>query len=205
MNSEEYRVRRATVEDLGKLRMLWESMRLAPDDLEKRLTDFQIVEGRDGRLLGAVGFQINGRTGRLHSEGFVDFAVADDTRPLLWKRIQSLAMNHGVFRVWTQEQAPFWGQNGFQPASAEALQKLPEVWSGLGNGWRTLQLKDEEVLASAEKELAMFIEAEKQRTAKTLGQARLLKQLATVVTCIVAVALIAAAVYMFLRRAPGLP
>jgi N-acetylglutamate synthase-like GNAT family acetyltransferase len=203
MNTAEHRVRRATVDDLQELEALWKSMRLPVEELERRLTDFQVIEAPDGKLIGALGFQITNRHGRVHSEAFADFTLADQFRQLLWRRIQSLAMNHGVFRVWTQEKAPFWTRNGFQLASPEALQKIPSVWDTPGTSWMTLQLKDEEAIASMEKELAMFMESEKQRTARTLDQARLIKNLVTVIACGLAVVLIGAAIYFFIsRRAP---
>ena len=66
------------------------------------LTEFQIVEA-DGKFAGAIGVQIVRQHARLHSEDYSDFAVADAARELFWERIQKLAANHGVFRVWMQE------------------------------------------------------------------------------------------------------
>ena len=83
-------------------------MRLPPDELEKRLTEFQVVETADGKLLGAIGIQIVRQHALLHSEGYSDFALADAARQLFWERVQTLASNHGVFRIWTQESSPFW-------------------------------------------------------------------------------------------------
>jgi hypothetical protein len=91
-----YRVRRATVDDLGALTALWESMNFPLQTLEKRLTEFQIAEGPQGHIAGAFGFQINGRYGLIHSEAFSDFSTADEIRSLFWQRIQPLAMNHAT-------------------------------------------------------------------------------------------------------------
>jgi N-acetylglutamate synthase-like GNAT family acetyltransferase len=44
MKSANLRIRRATVDDLAALKDIWASMRLPPDELEKRLTEFQVVE-----------------------------------------------------------------------------------------------------------------------------------------------------------------
>jgi hypothetical protein len=95
MNPSDFRVRRATLDDIGALRALWESMRYPTGDLERRLTEFQVVEGPGGEVVGALGFQIIERQARIHSEAFTDFAIADSMRPVFLKRIQSLAMNHG--------------------------------------------------------------------------------------------------------------
>src|SRR5688572_24083219 len=101
-----YRVRRATLDDISQLTALWKSMDFPVEELAKRITDFQIAEGPDGKVLGALGLQIAERQGRIHSECFTDFALAEQLRPLLWDRVHSVAINHGLLRLWTQEQAP---------------------------------------------------------------------------------------------------
>src|SRR5690242_12734924 len=95
MDSSNYRVRRATLDDLPHLASLWQTMHFRTEELGKRVTEFQVAEGGDGKLLGAVALQIAERQGRVHSEGFSDFTVADQIRPLLWDRVQSVARNHG--------------------------------------------------------------------------------------------------------------
>jgi N-acetylglutamate synthase-like GNAT family acetyltransferase len=203
MSPTDYRVRRATLEDIGELKALWESMGYAAGELERRLTEFQVVEGPGGPVLGALGFQIAERQGRIHSEAFADFSVADSVRPLFLKRIQSLAMNHGVVRLWTQEHAPFWTHYGFQRASAAAMEKLPAAWDRAAPDWLTFQMKDEEALASVDKEFAMFMASEKQRTAQTLAQAKKFKVIVTVVTFVLALGILAAAGYIYFKRGGG--
>jgi len=202
MNSSAYRVRRATVDDFEALKALWTSMKFSPADLEKRLTEFQIAEDANGKLVGAIGFQFLQRQGLIHNEAFGDFAVADQVRPLLWARIQSLAMNHGVARLWTRENAPFWTHNGLQPADQDALERLPAAWDRAASGWLTLRLKDEEVIMSLDKEFALFKEAEKQSTAETLSHARRVKQICTAIGVFIALALIVWAIYLLLTRKP---
>src|SRR5882672_194344 len=130
MAAENYRVRRATLDDLEQLKALWTSMQHPAAELEARLTEFQVVESADGRIVGALGIQLSRQHGRLHSESYRDFALADDARALLLERVRSLCSNHGIFRLWTQEKAPFWSRQGFRPATAEDLKKLPEGWGG---------------------------------------------------------------------------
>src|SRR5271154_6055601 len=125
MNPQTLRIRRATVDDRDALKSLWASMRLTADELEKRLTEFQVVENSGGEVVGAIGIQISKQHALLHSEGYSDFGVADTARNLFWTRIQTLAANHGVFRIWTQERSPFWKSFGFQPPSVETLARLP--------------------------------------------------------------------------------
>src|SRR6185295_15041928 len=84
MTTSNYRVRRATLDDIDQLMALWKSMDFPTDDLAKRITEFQLAEGVDGKVLGAVGLQIAAKQGRIHSEAFSDFSLAEQLRPLLW-------------------------------------------------------------------------------------------------------------------------
>jgi N-acetylglutamate synthase-like GNAT family acetyltransferase len=198
------RVRRATVDDLTSLKSLWDSMRLVPDELEKRLTEFQVVENADGQVLGAIGIQFSKQHALLHSEGYSDFSVADAARQLFWERIQTLASNHGVFRLWTQERSPFWKSFGFQPPNAEILARLPEEWQNEFSGaWLTFQLKNEEVITAAlEKEFAPFMAAEKLGTRRISEKARTINTIVTVAGFAIGILCIGIAIYLFIRRNP---
>jgi N-acetylglutamate synthase-like GNAT family acetyltransferase len=205
MSPPNLRVRRATTDDFQSLRSLWKSMRLPADELEKRLTEFQVMVTADGQIVGAIGVQILRQHARLHSEGYTDFSVADAARELFWERIQTIAAHHGVFRLWTQENSPFWARWGFQPANAETLARLPDEWKCSEEKWLTIQLKDEEAIATLDKELAQFRELEKQRTAQTLEQARTMTKTFTVILFALGTILIGAAIFLFMRRNPFLP
>jgi hypothetical protein len=110
-----------------------------------------------------------------------------------------------VFRLWTQENSPFWARWGFQPANAETLARLPDEWKCSEEKWLTIQLKDEEAIATLDKELAQFRELEKQRTAQTLEQARTMTKTFTVILFALGTILIGAAIFLFMRRNPFLP
>jgi N-acetylglutamate synthase-like GNAT family acetyltransferase len=97
MSSPNLRIRRATMDDFLSLKSLWNSMHFPAGELEKRLTEFQVVEAADGQIVGAIGVQIIRQHALLHSEGYTDFAVADAARQLFWERIQTIAAHHGVF------------------------------------------------------------------------------------------------------------
>ena len=179
-------------------------MHFPAEDLSKRITDFQVTQGAEGKLLGAVGLQIAGRQGRIHSEAFSDFALAEQLRPLLWDRIQAVANNHGLLRLWTQEQAPFWNHCGLVKAEADALEKLPAAWQNQRPGWLTLKLKEEiETAVSLDKEFALFMESEKQQTQKAFQRARILKAVATLVA-IGLLMLILGAAFLLVRKNPAL-
>jgi N-acetylglutamate synthase-like GNAT family acetyltransferase len=204
MEMSNVRVRRATLDDLTPLTALWQTMHLPHEELGKRVTEFQVAEGVDGKLLGAVGLQLAERQGRIHSEAFFDFAHADQLRPLLWERIQAVARNHGLLRLWTREQAPFWSHCGMQKADGDTLQKLPAVWRGEPAEWQTLKLRDDlETVMSLDKEFALFMESEKQRTARAFYQARVLKVIAVVISLAVLALVVVGAVVM-LKKNPNL-
>jgi N-acetylglutamate synthase-like GNAT family acetyltransferase len=204
VGSSNYRVRRATLDDIGQLTALWESMNYPTSDLARRVTEFQVAEGSDGTVLGALGLQIAERQGRVHSEAFGDFALAEQLRPLLWDRVQAVATNHGLLRVWTQEQAPFWNHCGLLKADAEAVEKLPAMWRGPSSAWLTLKLKDDmETVISLDKEFAVFMQSEKQRTEQVFRRAKALKTFATVVAFVLLILVVGWGVSLFLRN-PGL-
>lgn len=199
VNPQHLRTRRATVEDLAVLRNIWISMRLPADELESRLTEFQVVE-LDGEVAGAIGFQIIRTAALLHSEGYADFSIADAARQLFWDRIQALAANHGVFRLWTQENSPFWSRWGFQPAGGELLSRLPDEWKTAGGKWFTLELKDEDAVNTALKDqFADFIADERKQTASVSAQARKISLFLTVIFFLIGIVGVAAAIFLFLR------
>lgn len=201
VSSSKYRVRRATLDDLGYLTAIWQPMHFPVDDLAKRVTEFQVAESPDGKLLGAVGLQIAERQGLVHSEAFDDFALADHLRPLLWDRLHAVAANHGLLRVWTREQAPFWNHCGMLQADAETLQKLPVLWRGPTSHWLTLKLRDDaETVLALDKEFALFMQSEKQRTEKVFQRARTLKNLMLMISIALLIAVAIWAARLFLRN-----
>ena len=206
MNPTQLSVRRATVDDLAALKKIWETMRFPADDLEKRLTEFQIVENAGGEIIGAIGIHIIRQHSLLHSEGYADFSLADAARNLFWIRIQTLASNHGVFRLWTQERSPFWKSFGFQPPAAEVLARLPVEWKNeFDGGWLTFQLKDEAVITAAlEKEFAQFMAAEKRDTDRVAEQARTFKTIITVIGFAIGILSFGVAIYLLIHRLPFL-
>lgn len=201
MTSSALRVRRATVDDLPALKSLWHVAQLPADELENRLTEFHVVES-GGQFAGALGVQILRQHARLHSEDYTDFSVADAARELFWERIQKLAANLGVFRVWTQETSPFWSRWGFQPANAETLARLPDEWKNLEGRWLTLELKNEDAIHQAlqGQKIAGFMDAEKQQTAKLAGQARSLRLVVTIILFAFAAVCFVAAVFLLRQR-----
>ena len=204
MKPQTLRIRRATVDDRAALQFIWASMRLPADELERRLTEFQVVENADGEVVGAIGVQFSKQHALLHSEGYSDFGIADAARQFFWERIQTLAANHGVFRVWTQERSPFWKSFGFQPPTIEILARLPEEWKNeFTGGWLTHQLKNEEVITAAlENQFAGFMAGEKKETDRLSEKARNLRTSITVAGFAIGIIGIIVAAYLFIHRNP---
>jgi len=173
-------------------------------DLEKRLTEFQVAENAQGEVVGAIGFRISGRHGGIHSECYADYSIADLARPLFGERLKVLSANHGIVRLWTQEQAPYWGREGFISADEGTLKKLPAAWSNENPAWLTLQLKSEDAFVSMENELAVFMQTEKARTSKIYEQAKLIKFIATVMAVLFGVFVIGALILLMRKNGVSL-
>lgn len=195
MTRSNYQVRRATLDDIGPMSELWRLMRFDVESLAKRITEFQVAVDAEGRVIGALGLQISEKQGLVHHEAFGDFSLADQLRPALWERINAVATNHGLLRFWTQEQAPFWMHNGLHKASPEEIATLPQMWRPLAGQWLTLKLREDvEAVLSADKEFALFMQSEKQRTQQALRHAKVLKGLATLIAVAVLVLVVIGAV-----------
>jgi len=202
VNPPSLRIRRATTDDLPHLKSVWIAMNLPADGLEKRLTECQVVEDAAGNFLGAIGFTASGTHALLHNEGFHDFSVADAARNLFWERVQVLAANHTVFRLWTQERSPFWKSFGFRPPDAETLARLPDEWRNEFDGaWLTLQLKDEQAIATAlGTDFASFMDDEKRRTELVREKAQTMRNIVTLMAFGIAALAFAVAIYLLIHR-----
>jgi N-acetylglutamate synthase-like GNAT family acetyltransferase len=198
-----FQARRATVDDLPRLKQLWALMRLPEAELERQLTDFQVIIDEAGIIVGCAAFQMNQRHARIYSEAFEDFGLADQARPAMWSRIQTLATNHGLVRLWTQETSPFWSRNGFQAATEDTLERMPSDWERAGGGWLTIKLKDEEAMTSLDKEFALFVESERQQRSQLLTQTKTVKTLAIGGILLVVLVLIAATIWVFFKQRAG--
>ena len=204
MNSPAYRVRRATVDDLEELRDLWRVMNLPAPELERRVTEFQVVESADGRIHGALAIEIYTRQGRVHGEAFSDFALADALRELLWQRLQALALSHGIARMWTREDAPFWKRLGFKAPDEAALKRLPDAWTPESGRLLTLALRDEEALEKALQANFDLLKAEERRRTENLFRhGKTVKFVVTMITVVLALFVIIMSVRILLNRIGG--
>lgn len=201
MTAGSFRVRRAVVDDRDALVVLWNAMRLPSGELEKRLTEFQVAVDANDQVIGAIGMRLAGRQGLIHSEAFADFSLADTLRTALWERLQSVATNHGLVRLWSTETAPFWTHSGLNPPGAEELAKLPADWTRLGPNWLTVKLREDlEEVINLDHQFAMFMEAEKQRSRQIMDQAKMLKLFATLLAVALFLAVIGVGLWMVMRH-----
>ena len=133
--------RRANVDDLPALHALWQRAGLPWDQLERFLTEFLVVADEHGSLVAAIGLNAEGDHGLVHSEAVLPHDDAPAIRAALWQRIQIVARNHGVARVWTLEDDDFW-KSLFQPASAAEVANLKATFADPSASWRTFLLSD---------------------------------------------------------------
>ncbi len=194
-------IRRATVDDLAQLKELWQIAQFSVPELEKRFTEFQVAVNERGEVVAALGLQVAGADGKIHSETFADFALSDTVRPLLWERLQLLARNHGLFRVWTEEAAPFWKKDaGFSAPPADTLGRLPEAFGRTRGGWLALRLREESADPNLlEAQFALFRDAERARREKLLQRAEALKMAGTVIAVLLFLFAVGVLVW-FVRR-----
>ena len=135
--------RRATVEDLPALQALWQQAGLPWLELERYVTEFQVVPAEvDGILLGAVGLLVEGNDALLHTEAVAGAEQADELRATLWRRVQIVARNQGVHRLWTQEDADYWQASGFGQASPAVVAGATATFVDKSAAWRVCELID---------------------------------------------------------------
>jgi N-acetylglutamate synthase-like GNAT family acetyltransferase len=194
-----YQVRRATTDDLEALKVVWAAAALPAAELEKQFTDFQVAESAEGRIVGAIGLQIEGAHGRIYSESFADFALTDTLRPLFWERLERIARSHGLFRLWTAETAPFWKKDaGFSSASAQP----PEVFGPAPGPWLALRLRDEAADPNfLEAQFTLFREAERARRETLLQRAAAIKMVGTLIAVVLFLFAMGMLVWFFRHRA----
>lgn len=153
MTESKFNFRRATLEDLDVLRGLWQTALFSPIELEKHLTEFQLVEGEDGRLLGALGILINGEEALIHHEAFTHPTTESAMREALWHRLKIMFSNQGVHRVWTREKAAFWNEVGFRMPTVDEKPKFPPALGTADRSLKVFPLRDSKAEKIIEKKM----------------------------------------------------
>ena len=184
MSELRFHARRATVDDLPALRGLWQTAMYPVQDLERHLTEFQLIEGLDGRLIGALGFQILGQDARIYYEAFTHSDTEALVKPQLWNRLKVMASNGGVHRVWTQESSSFWAENGFESPDHQDLEKLPPAFTKAAGDWKMLALRDEAAERRIEEEIGLFEAVQEESQSRLETSTKFIKWTAAVVAVI---------------------
>lgn len=196
-------VRRATLADVPRLRQLWSDAGWPVAELEKRFTEFQVIETSGGVVVAAMGLHLDSRHGRLHSEVFAEAETREEHRARLWERLQAVARNHGLVRLWVAS-TPGWRRAGFVTPDAGGLERLPAAFGGREEAWLTLILKEEATQTiSLEKELEIFQMQQREDTERLMQQARMWKGIAVVVSVIFFVIVIWG-LFVLVRRNPAI-
>ena len=170
--------RRATVEDLPQLNSLWMLEQLPAEVLEKRFTEFQVASDDAGQVLAAIGMQISGAQGLLHSESIAKPEIGDQLRTLLWNRLQTIIQNHALERLWTTIDVRFWRELGFGSATPEQIAAVPGAFKNETGDWRVKALRAADANAAIEQEFARLKLLQQEESARIKERARWLKRVA---------------------------
>lgn len=197
MTEPRHIARRATVEDLPQLLALWRLEQLPAEALEKRLTEFQVVSDEAGVVLAALGLQLAGAQGWLHSEAIARPELSDQLRGLLWNRLQVIIQNHALERLWTQLNSAFWREHGFARATEEELKLRPAKYPLNELEWHVATLRAANAAAVLEREFAVLKAQQAREKEQTQERIRWAKRLALGITIGVFALIVAWAVVMW--------
>jgi N-acetylglutamate synthase-like GNAT family acetyltransferase len=198
-----FQTRRATVDDLPQLISLWQLEQLPADVLEKRFTEFQVVSDDAGQVLAAIGIQISGVHGLLHSESIAKPELGDKLRELLWNRLQVMIHNHALEKLWTENSVSFWRDIGFELASPEHMAAMPAAFKNESRGWRVKTLRAADASAAIDRELAQLKTLQQEESARMASRVQWMKRLAFGMTIVVFLLVVVWAIVM-LKYGPQL-
>jgi len=200
MEERVFLARRATLDDLAALRELWAQEQLDADDLEKRITEFQVAYDAEGKILGSIGMKREGDDGWVHSEAFSDFGVADQLRRVIWERLKTIAKNYAMARIWMRDCGLFWKELGFDEADEKMKGQLPAGFGDKGGNWYVIRLRNDpfaDGTEAAKRQELMFREALRAETERTLRQARVVKIIALVMSIVLFAVIVLAGIKLF--------
>lgn len=176
VNAIPFHARRATLDDLPALRGLWQTAMLPAEDFERHLREFRLIEGWDGRLIGAVGFQILGTEARIYGEAFTHSQTEELVKSNLLNHLKWLAQCEGVHRIWIRGKSAFGEECGFQFANVHLVKKLPADFGNIAD-WQVVNLMNEETERRIDQQVSDFratMEEEQSRLFRITKRARLL-------------------------------
>ena len=202
MESPALAARRATLEDLPALQALWQQAGLPWDELERFLTEFQVVPGEtEGVLLAAIGLMVEDNDALLHSEALFSDADADELRAALWRRLQIVARNQGIHRLWTQEDADYWRASGFTAAPPAVVAGATAAFVDKTAAWSLCELIDPaKAKLLATEQMAIWQASRAQEAEELQGKIRTFRNFALLIAAAVIMLMIGMVVFVLLRR-----
>lgn len=202
MESPALAARRATLEDLPALQALWQRAGLPWEELERFLTEFQVVPGEEeGVLLAGLGLMVEGNDALLHSEALATEENDDELRAALWRRLQIVARNQGIHRLWTQEDADYWRASGFVAASPAAVAGATAAFVDKSAAWWLCELIDPEKAKRLTTEQMAIWQASRAQEAEELQtKIRTFRNLALLLAAAVVAVMVGMVFFVLLRR-----
>jgi N-acetylglutamate synthase-like GNAT family acetyltransferase len=202
MESPQWTARRATIDDLPALEALWQRMELPWQQLEQYLTEFQVVPAEDGSLRAAIGMLVEGQEALMHTEAIPESEPEpDELRAALWKRLQVVARNQGVVRIWTQEDAPYWVASGFQPPEPSVRSEAKASFVGQDGDWHIFPLSDPNRTSKIlQEQMAIWQATREQESSDFMGTIRNVRTGAFMIAGTIIALLFGMAIYIFSKK-----
>ena len=140
MSEETFRIRRATLEDLPTLRGLWQTALFSVPELERSLTSFYLVEGEDGRISGALGFESKGEDAVIRHVAWTHPDAGRRAAPALVEPLHRLARNRCLHRIWIENPGRLWEADAPELHDGVPPDAVVPSWSGSRKEWKVWYL-----------------------------------------------------------------
>lgn len=200
MNISKFNLRRVDVDDLDDLRALWRTAGVYSLELEKRFTEFQIVVNDRAQIVAAFGVEIRGKDAHIHTEVYADPDAQAELRELVWRRVQTLAENHGLVRLWSSAD-DFWRKVGFVEPNKKVRDRGGQLFETTMERRLTLQLRDEAQLQLlAETQFEMFQQSSVAERERILEQGKRYRNIAIAIAGILMIGIMIAATFFVLAN-----
>lgn len=202
METPALNARRATIEDLPALQALWQQAGLPWIELERFVTEFQVVPAEgEGLLLAALGLLVEGNDALLHTEAVADPELADELRATLWHRVQIVARNQGVQRIWTQEDADYWRDSGFSKPSPAMVAETAATFVDKSAEWQVFELIDpDKAKHLVDEQMAIWEAARAQEAEELQDKIRSFRTFAFALAGVVTLAALGMFLYIVMRH-----
>ncbi len=200
MSAAGFKIRRVHVGDLNELRAVWRATGVYSLELEKRFTEFQIISNEKADIVASFGVHAQGKEAHIHTESYAPDAPREEIRELIWKRVQTLAENRGLMRLWADDQ-DFWKKRGFAKPGEKVLKKGIELFGSTMERRLTLQLREEaDIHKLAEAQFELFQQSSQAERERILNRGNLYKNIALAVAALVVLGGLIGTAFFLLSR-----